>query len=84
MQKDKTIIRDHSIKLARTRGEKKTFCPSETKRLSNPNNWISKMKEIKEEGSKLFKECLVICYQEGNDENSLTTHSPIRIGLAQD
>ena len=82
MQKDNTIIRDHFIKLARTRGENKTFCPSETKRLSDPNNWISKMKEIKEEGSKLVKECFVIFYQEGNDKNSLTTHSPIRFALA--
>ena len=40
------------------------------------------MKEIKEEGSKLVKEGLLICYQEENDENSLTTHGRIRFGLA--
>ena len=84
MQKDNTIIRVHIMKRAHTRGANKTFCPSETKRLSNSNNWISQMKEIKEERSKLVKECLIICFQEGKNEDSLTNHGRIRIGLAQD
>ena len=42
------------------------------------------MKEIKEEGSKLVKEGLLICYQKGNEMDSLTTHSPIRFALAYD
>ena len=81
MQKDNTIIRVHIMKLARTRVENKTFCPSETKRLSNSNNCISQMREIKEEGSKLVKDGLLIRYQEGNDMDSLTTHTPIRFAL---
>ena len=82
MQKDNTIVRVHIMKPAHTRVENKTLCPSETKGLSNPNNWISQMKEVKGEGSKLVKEGLLICHQERNDMDSLTTDGPIRIGLA--
>ena len=39
------------------------------------------MREIKEEGSKLVKDGLLIRYQEGNDMDSLTTHTPIRFAL---
>lgn len=65
--------------LAQSRGQDKTFCPSEAARALSPDNWRELMPEVRRVAAALP----LVATQKGRPVDPLTARGPIRLGLSR-
>lgn len=75
-----TIVETH-LKFAESRGNDKTYCPSEVARELFPDDWRLKMDEVRKVADDLIKNNKLIVLQKGIIKNELPTNliGPIRL-----
>lgn len=69
------------LSLAAARGSDKTICPSEIARLLWPDNWRSRMEEVRSAAFLLREEGKVQILQKGEEVLHTEVKGPIRIRI---
>lgn len=83
-QKFTALIRAKILELVRSRGAKKTVCPSEVARALSPKAWRDLMPNVRKIGTKLVEEGLILITQRGIIVDLNTVRGPVRFGLTQE